>query len=187
MTTTSKRKPNPLESIHYDNNSISNLSNLSIISNRSSHNELFSYHHLNKSDKQIYRYGYDSSNNNSPKSFKFNHKYSSGGDTSTLIGTYNNYNYKHNSLGISSLNSTFLGSSSNLSSPSDRDEFYINGNSPLKNNFDVNIQKEDFSYKNNNNNNVIDDDDDDNSIFNIDRKEWLAKKPRRIPLKKSTM
>ncbi|GBB84655.1 hypothetical protein RclHR1_11220004 [Rhizophagus clarus] len=181
--TTSKRKPKPLESIlhHFndDNNSISNRSNISIISNKSSHNELFSYHHLNKSDKQIYRY----SNNSSPKSFKFNYKYSSGGETSTLIGTNNNY--RHNSLGISSLNSTFLGSSSNLSSPSDRDEFYINGNSPLKINFDVNIQKE-VNFNHNNNNNSVTDDDDD-SIYNIDRKEWLAKKPRRIPLKKCTM
>uniref|UniRef100_U9TR52 Uncharacterized protein n=1 Tax=Rhizophagus irregularis (strain DAOM 181602 / DAOM 197198 / MUCL 43194) TaxID=747089 RepID=U9TR52_RHIID len=193
--TSSKRKPKPLESIHRhfndDNFSISNRSNISIISNKSSHNELFSYHHLNKSDRQIYRYGYESSNNSSPKSFKFNYKYSSGGETSTLIGTNNNnnnYNYKHNSLGISSLNSTFLGSSSNLSSPSDRDEFYINGNSPLKNNFDVNIQKEvNFSNNNSNNNSIIIDDDDDDSIFNIDKKEWLAKKPRRIPLKKSTM
>ncbi|PKK79681.1 hypothetical protein RhiirC2_842406 [Rhizophagus irregularis] len=193
--TSSKRKPKPLESIHRhfndDNFSISNRSNISIISNKSSHNELFSYHHLNKSDRQIYSYGYESSNNSSPKSFKFNYKYSSGGETSTLIGTNNNNNnnnYKHNSLGISSLNSTFLGSSSNLSSPSDRDEFYINGNSPLKNNFDVNIQKEvNFSNNNSNNNSIIIDDDDDDSIFNIDKKEWLAKKPRRIPLKKSTM
>ncbi|CAG8508230.1 4234_t:CDS:2 [Rhizophagus irregularis] len=149
--TSSKRKPKPLESIHRhfndDNFSISNRSNISIISNKSSHNELFSYHHLNKSDRQIYRYGYESSNNSSPKS-----------------------------------------SSSNLSSPSDRDEFYINGNSPLKNNFDVNIQKEvNFSNNNSNNNSIIIDDDDDDSIFNIDKKEWLAKKPRRIPLKKSTM
>ncbi|RIA83185.1 hypothetical protein C1645_834216 [Glomus cerebriforme] len=165
---TSKHKPKPLELVHHYNDDITSISNKSF-------NELFSYNHLNISDKQIYRYGYDSSNNSSPRSFKFNPKYSSG-DVSTLIGTNN----RHNSVGIFSLNSTFLGSTSNLSSLSspDKDEFYLT--SPLQKNFNVNSQKEGSTS-----NSIII--DDDRNSFNIDRKEWLAKKPKRIPLKKSTM
>jgi hypothetical protein len=137
-------------------------------------NRPFSYHHLNRSDKQIYRYGHDSSNSSSPKSFKFNHKYSSG-DSITLIGTN-----RHNSVGIYSLNSTFLGSLSNLSSPSDKDEFYPY--SPK--NFDVYSQESRASCSTDERRINFDDDD---SLYNIDRKEWLSKKPKRIPLKKSTM
>jgi hypothetical protein len=145
-----------------------NDDNVSIASKTSkSHSELFSYHHLNKSDKQIYRYGYDS-NNSSPRSFKFNHKYSSL-DSSTLIGTN-----RHNSAGIYSLNSTFLGSLSNLSSP-DNDEFHI-----YQKPFDVYSQKEGRASCSIDERRMISFDDDDDSIHNsTDKKEWLAKKPKR--------